>query len=54
MAQRTEGVAVAEGAVLQQIVFQEDLVQLQRDIAAAHAWFDQLQPGLVHFDVNLP
>ncbi|MNH46823.1 hypothetical protein D3C79_1097730 [compost metagenome] len=54
MAQRTEGVAVAEGAVLQQIVFQENLVQLQRDIAAAHAWLDQLQTGLVHFDVNFP
>ncbi len=54
MAQRTEGVTVAEGAVLQQIVLQEDLVQLQRDIAAAHTRLDQFEAGLVHFDVNFP
>ncbi|MNI31197.1 hypothetical protein D3C73_850720 [compost metagenome] len=46
--------AIAEGAVLQQVMAQEDLVQLAGDIAAAHARAHQLEPCLVHFDVGLP
>src|SRR3990167_9365711 len=49
-----EGVAVAEGAVLQQVVLEEDLVQFEGDIAAAHTRLDQLETGLVHFDVDFP
>jgi len=42
MAQCAEGVTVTEGAVLQQIVLEEDFVQLQGDVAATHARLDQL------------
>ncbi|MDT4846894.1 hypothetical protein FQZ97_809370 [compost metagenome] len=46
--------AVAEGAVLQHVMLEEDLVQLVGDVAAARAGLDQLEAGLVHLDVDLP
>ncbi|MCY1410323.1 hypothetical protein D9M71_256890 [compost metagenome] len=46
--------AVAEGAVLQQVVLEVDLVQLAGDVAAACTGLDQLETGLVHLDVDLP
>ena len=42
VAEHAEGVAVAEGAVLQQAVVPVDLVELGRDVAAARARPDQL------------
>ncbi|MNE19962.1 hypothetical protein D3C80_1130630 [compost metagenome] len=46
--------AIAKGAVLQQVVAQEDFVQFTGDVAAAHARAYQFQPSLVHLHVGLP
>ncbi|MNH14162.1 hypothetical protein D3C79_737500 [compost metagenome] len=54
VAQGAERVAIAEGAVLQQVVAQEDFVQFTGDVAAAHARAYQFQPSLVHLHVGLP
>ena len=45
-----EGVAVAEGAVRQQVVRDEDFVQLRGDVLAACARLDQLQTPLVDLE----
>src|SRR6478752_7953932 len=54
VAQHPEGVPVPEGAVGQQPLGVEDLVQFGGDLAAHRAGFDQLQPTFVDPDIDLP
>src|SRR5690554_84940 len=54
VAQGTEGVAIAEGAILEQIMLGEDLVELVGDVTAAHAGLDQLLTAAVDLAVDLP
>ena len=54
MAQTTERVTIAEGAVLEQIVVTEYIVEFRGDVSAACPGDDERDATPVHFAVDLP
>ena len=54
VAKGAKRVAIAEGPVLQQVVSLENFVQLDSNVTAPDARFDQFQAATMDFDIGLP
>src|SRR5699024_10065185 len=53
VAEHSEGVSVAEGAVGEESVFEVDLVEFGRDVLAHRSRLDEFDSALVHLDVDV-